>query len=286
MSDLQTRLQTAADEAARLGRSPGPARHPARTSAATAPDRRDGLADRPDAGGGERWVPAGSPADRPRSPRPPRAPADGRRPGPAAVTAGHPPRRGSPRWAVQGADPSGWCATWHGQISRVEARPAGPGPSVGAGARGEAGCWPPRSRFQGRTGSVGRTASSAVGGSLSAGHGGSKDRLKLLQASELGEPPSAVRASWRWWLAPSPDKRSGCGSCSGTDRRSTWCLSSLDPSSRLSSTPCSTCNRPERPGCPNAWSPTTRRAAASLSAMPRLARATSVIAPPRRPPQP
>jgi hypothetical protein len=51
------------------------------------------------------------------------------------------------------------------------------------------------------------------------------------------------------------------------------------PNSRSGSTPCSTYNRQRQPGCPNAWSPTTRRTTQSLSAMPRLVRATSVIAP-------
>jgi hypothetical protein len=40
------------------------------------------------------------------------------------------------------------------------------------------------------------------------GHGGSKDRLKLLQASQLGDS-SPAWASWRWSVAPSPDKRYG-----------------------------------------------------------------------------
>jgi hypothetical protein len=114
-------------------------------------------------------------------------------------------------------------------------------------------------------------------GSLFGGHGGSKDRRKLLQASQLTEPSTgkdwltvvggpvtreAVRLRILFRNGPPIDS----------------CPSRPDPNSPSSSTPCSTSNQPRRPGCPNAWSPTTKPAARSPSAGQPPAKATSVTA--------
>jgi hypothetical protein len=116
------------------------------------------------------------------------------------------------------------------------------------------------------------------GAALFGGHGGSRTGSSCSKPASW-PAPSLARANWRWWVAPSPDKRSGCGSCSATDPRSTLCPWRSDPNSRSSSTPCSTSSRQRRPGCQNAWSPTIRPAAASPSAGQPPARATSVIVP-------
>jgi hypothetical protein len=110
-----------------------------------------------------------------------------------------------------------------------------------------------------------------------AGHGGSKDRLKLLQASQFSK---TIRGKGELAVVGGPVTREAVRLRILFQDGPPIDLapSTPVPSSRSSSTPPSTCNQPRRPGGPSAWSPTTRPATASPSAGPQHARVTSVTA--------
>jgi hypothetical protein len=80
------------------------------------------------------------------------------------------------------------------------------------------------------------------GGSIFGGHGGSSDRLKLLQASQLSNA-IAGKGELAVVGVPSPGTRCGCGSSSRTGGRSTSSRSTPSPSSRSGSTSASTSSR-------------------------------------------
>ncbi len=116
------------------------------------------------------------------------------------------------------------------------------------------------------------------GGSLFGSHGGSSNKLKLLQASQLsnviggkGELAAVGGPVTRDAVRLRILFRSGV--------RSMLCRSTPAPNSQSGSTPRSTFSQQRQRGNPNAWSLTTRPASGSRNAGPRQVKATPVTVP-------
>jgi hypothetical protein len=224
MSELQTRLQKAAEEAARQGRTPGPG----------AAIRRGRQRRRRLIGGMVSVVAlvllAGTlGTGRLASRQPPVAPASPSTSTPTTTSVTRIPAAVDKAVKLEVQvhlgpsglpDPFGMAS----DLSRVMQECEGGLAQVRMWAQvlGRPGCWPPRSRSQGGTGSAGRTASGA-GPRGSLGTAGRRTGSSCCRPASSPRP-SGARASWRWSAVPSPGRRCGCGSCSRTGRRSTWPL--------------------------------------------------------------